>query len=76
MIGLSLAASAQTKFASVKDIPVMETGGKDMPDEWIDKDTRITIQLRTCVMTIDREPLIAQMIATDLRKTQLRTSFE
>ena len=35
MFHLSLAASAQTQH-----LPVMETGGKDMPDEWIDKDTR------------------------------------
>lgn len=40
MLGLSITASAQAQYASKKDVPVMETGGKDMPDEWIDKDTR------------------------------------
>jgi oligogalacturonide lyase len=40
MLGLSLTLSAQTQQVSLKSVPVMETGGKDMPDEWIDKDTR------------------------------------
>lgn len=37
MVFLMLAAS--TMNAKVKDIPVMETGGQPMPNEWIDKDT-------------------------------------
>ncbi|MCU7551210.1 oligogalacturonate lyase family protein [Chitinophagaceae bacterium LB-8] len=39
MLTLSLSASAQIQHASLKTVPVMETGGKDMPDEWIDQDT-------------------------------------
>ena len=31
--------AAPTMNAKVKDIPVMETGGQPMPNEWIDKDT-------------------------------------
>ena len=46
------------------------------PPVGIDEDARITNQLRTSVMTIDREPLIAQLIATDVCKTQHWTSFQ
>lgn len=39
MLSLSITASAQLQQASLKGLPVLETGGKDMPDAWIDKDT-------------------------------------
>ena len=39
MLALSMTASAQIQQVSMKNLPVMETGGKDMPDEWIDQDT-------------------------------------
>src|SRR6185369_3996463 len=42
----------------------------------IDKDARITNQLRTSVMTIDRESLITQVIAAHVREAQVAASLQ
>lgn len=36
---LLLSACFLTAMAQAQTLPVMETGGQVMPDEWIDKDT-------------------------------------
>jgi hypothetical protein len=42
----------------------------------IDEDARVSVKLRTSVVSVDRETLIAEMIAAHVGKTQLASSFE